>query len=41
MQTQALIIISKRQDKITTYNKDNKSYFKIIWHFITENIIGK
>lgn len=41
MQTQALIIISKKRDKITTHNQDNKSYFKIIWHFISQNIIGK
>ena len=41
MQTQALIIICKRQDKNKTQKQDYSKYWEIIWRSISLNIISK
>ncbi len=41
MQTQALIIIFKRQDKNKTKKQDYSKYWEIIWRSLSLNITSK
>ena len=41
MQTQALIIISKRQNKNKRQKQDYITYWEIIWDYISLNQIDK